>query len=437
MEKKLYWSKRNFMFKSEKYGWLLYSGLSNSFFSLSEKMKCNLDEYLMGNGDLPQNVLESFEKTGILSKYTDEEYDSLYMLNWLKIQKNQDTINYTIAPTLNCNFRCSYCYEKNAYNTRVMEKIVLEKLIAFSKRNLKSKIRVEWYGGEPLLALEHIKYFNLLAKQNEIELKQVMITNGYLISEEVLKFFQEINLKGLQITLDGRKEIHNKRRPHIYDSDSYSRIMDNLDLLYNFSKTHNYEIFVSIRVNIDKTNEEDYPLIKKYFEDRYGDFFYVYYGIVKNYNSCLSQADDSFDKYDEGDFYQLLNSKYNLHSENFYPRKCGTVHCQAQFIDHYVIDSDGYMYKCYNDIGYKDKAIYSLKDGKKVNLKREADFIINQQVIFNQNCKSCFLMFSCQGGCPYEAIENKRKCPVLKENIKEYLEKTYEKVQKKEQLFVY
>ena len=35
-------------------------------------------------------------------------------------------------------------------------------------------------------------------------------------------------------------------------------------------------------------------------------------------------------------------------------------------------------------------------------------------------------MFSCQGGCPYEAIENKRKCPVLKENIKEYLEKTYE-----------
>ena len=191
MEKKLYWSKRNFMFKSEKYGWLLYSGLSNSFFSLSEKMKCNLDEYLMGNGDLPQNVLESFEKTGILSKYTDEEYDSLYMLNWLKIQKNQDTINYTIAPTLNCNFRCSYCYEKNAYNTRVMEKIVLEKLIAFSKRNLKSKIRVEWYGGEPLLALEHIKYFNLLAKQNEIELKQVMITNGYLISEEVLKFFQE------------------------------------------------------------------------------------------------------------------------------------------------------------------------------------------------------------------------------------------------------
>lgn len=198
--------------------------------------------------------------------------------------------------------------------------------------------------------------------------------------------------------MDGRKEIHNKRRPHVSNPDSFSRILENLDLLYNFCKTKNYDIFVSIRVNVDKTNQEDYPFIKNYFEERYGDFFYVYYGIVKNYNSCLSQA---------------------------------------QIVDHYVIDSDGYMYKCYNDIGYKDKAIYSLMDGKKVNLKREADFIINQQVIFNQNCKSCFLMFSCQGGCPYEAIENKRKCPVLKENIKEYLEKTYEKIQKKEQLFVY
>lgn len=318
-----------------------------------------------------------------------------------------------------------------------MNKSILEKIIKFAKDNYKNNIRVEWYGGEPLLALEHIKFFNLLAKENKIELKQVMITNGYLITQEVLEFFQEVGLKGLQITLDGRKEIHNKRRPHVTDSDSYSRIMDNLDLLYNFCKTKNYDMFISIRVNVDKTNEEDYPLIKKYFEERYGDFFYVYYGIVKNYNSCLSQADDSFNRKDEDKFYQLLNAKYNLHSENFYPKQCGIGYCQAQFIDHYVIDSDGYMYKCYNDIGYKDKAIYSLAEGKKLNLKREADFIINQQVIFNERCKDCFLMFSCQGGCPYEAIENKRRCPVVKENIKEYLEKTYDRIQQKEQIYVY
>lgn len=85
----------------------------------------------------------------------------------------------------------------------------------------------------------------------------------------------------------------------------------------------------------------------------------------------------------------------------------------------------------------KDKAIYSLTEGKKLNLKREADFIINQQVIFNERCKDCFLMFSCQGGYPYEAIENKRRCPVVKENIKEYLEKTYDRMQQKEQIYVY
>ena len=64
-------------------------------------------------------------------------------------------------------------------------------LIKFAKSNNKNKIRVEWYGGEPSLALDHIKYFNLLAKENKIELKQVMITNGYLITQDVPEKNQE------------------------------------------------------------------------------------------------------------------------------------------------------------------------------------------------------------------------------------------------------
>ena len=67
MENKLYWSKRNYIFKSEKYGWLLYSGLSNSFFSLSENIKNKIDGYLKGDCDLSKDVKDVFFKAGILS----------------------------------------------------------------------------------------------------------------------------------------------------------------------------------------------------------------------------------------------------------------------------------------------------------------------------------------------------------------------------------
>lgn len=110
---KLYWSKRNYLFKSEKYGWLLYAGLSNSFFKLSDELKKAIDDYKQGKElNIPQDVLAKFQKTGVLSKYTDEEFDRLYLLKWTKMQAQNDYMNLTIAPTMNCNFRCSYCFEK-------------------------------------------------------------------------------------------------------------------------------------------------------------------------------------------------------------------------------------------------------------------------------------------------------------------------------------
>lgn len=432
---KLFWSKRNFIFNSKKYGWLIYAGLTNSFLSLSNELKLSLDKYLSGNENLPEDILKIFKKTGILSKYTDEQFEKFYILNWAKMLRGSDSISFTVAPTLNCNFRCTYCYEKKASNKKIMDKNILNKLLEFSKLQNKLKINIEWYGGEPLLAISHIKYFNQIARESGIELKQTMVSNGYLINKSNLEFFKDINLSGIQISLDGLRETHNKRRPHSSDSDSYSKIIYNLELLHNFCMTNNYRPFVSIRVNVDSTNADDYPVLKKYFEDKYGDFFHVYYGIVKNYNGCLSQVEDAFNTETEKLFMDKLYAKYNMHDENFFPKKCSNNYCQAQLIDNYIVDSDGFMYKCYNDIGIKERAVYSLTDFNFRNVQLESDYIVNQQVVFNKECKNCFLMYSCQGGCPNQAMRNKRICPVIKYNIEEYLEKFFENQTKKD--FIY
>ena len=85
-------------------------------------------------------------------------------------------------------------------------------LIKFAKSNNKNKIRVEWYGGEPLLALDHIKYFNLLAKENKIEFNEECSEStivyvsygksylGYLISrisDRSIFLFTQKNVKKL------------------------------------------------------------------------------------------------------------------------------------------------------------------------------------------------------------------------------------------------
>ena len=433
---KLYWSKRNYLFKSEKYGWLLYAGLTNSFFKLSDELKKAIDDYRNGKKlNIPQDVLAKFQKTGVLSKYTDDELDRLYMLKWTKTQAQNYYMNLTIAPTMNCNFRCSYCFEKNFRNTKMMDLSLTQKIIDFANERKVKKLNVDWYGGEPLLGLDFIKHFNHETYEAGFDVSQSIVTNGYLLTEEVVKYFDFIWLKNIQITLDGDKETHNRRRPHVSNSDSFERIMDNLEMLYTYCNFNGYWPNVNIRVNIDETNEDDYPKIKNMLYKKYGNFYHVYYAIVENSNSCVDKVEQIFNTESEEEYKNKLDKKYEIEDEPFFPRKLTNCYCGAQTLNNYVIDAEGFMYKCWAQVGIKEKAVYNLNDKNFNNLKIESDFIIKSQAIFSDDCKNCFMFISCQGGCPNHALENKRNCHVFKRNIEKFMDRHYEKSLKKD--FIY
>ncbi len=433
---KLYWSKRNYLFKSEKYGWLLYAGLSNSFFKISDELKKSIDDYKNGKElNIPRDVLAKFQKTGVLSKYTDDDFDRLYLLRWAKMQSQNDYMNLIIAPTMNCNFRCSYCFEKNFRNTKMMDLSLTQKIIDFAKERKVKHLKIDWYGGEPLLCLDFIKHFNHETYEAGFDVSQSIVTNGYLLTEEVVKYFDFIWLKNIQITLDGDKETHNSRRPHVSNPDSFGRIMDNLEMLYTYCNFNGYWSNVSIRVNIDKTNENDYPKIKNMLYKKYGNFFSVYYALVHDSNSCVDKGEQIFNTEYEKEYKNKLDKKYGIEDESFYLEQHGNCFCGAQTLNNYVIDADGLMYKCWEDIGIKERSVYNLNDKKINNVLVEADYIIKSQSMFDKLCKNCFMFIGCQGGCPKHALENKRTCHVFKNNTNQFLERHYEKSLKKD--FVY
>lgn len=425
---KLYWSKRNYLFKSEKYGWLLYAGLSNSFFKLPEELKNAIDDYRNGKKlNIPKDVLTKFQKTGVLSKYTDEEFDRLYMLKWTKMQAQNDYMNLTIAPTMNCNFKCSYCFEKNFRNTKMMDLSLTQKIIDFANNRKVKHLNIDWYGGEPLLGLNFIKHFNHETYEAGFDVSQSIVTNGYLLTEDVVKYFDFIWLKNIQITLDGDKETHNKRRPHISNPDSFGRIMDNLEMLYAYCNFNGYWPNVSIRVNIDKSNEDDYPKIKNMLYKKYGNFFNVYYALVHDSNSCIDKGEEIFNTEIEKEYKEKLDKKYEIENVSFFPNHFGNCICGAQILNNYVIDADGLMYKCWENVGNKNKSVYNLNTNRVDNILVESEFIIKSQAMNDEICKNCFMVTSCQGGCPKKAIENRRVCHLFKNNTNQFLERHYEK----------
>lgn len=97
-----------------------------------------------------------------------------------------DTLGLTIAPTLNCNFRCFYCYEKDVLENKSMTDDVANKILNFIKFKIKliNFLDITWYGGEPLLEKARIlslsKSIIQICEKNKVDYSAGIVTNGYL-----------------------------------------------------------------------------------------------------------------------------------------------------------------------------------------------------------------------------------------------------------------
>lgn len=143
--------------------------------------------------------------------------------------KTQELI---ILPTEKCNFRCTYCYEDfllGKMKPEVREGI--KNLISERAEELEN-LSVDFFGGEPLLAVDVIQEILSHAKKESIEnnfvLSSGMTTNGYLLTPELLSWLVQHNCQDFQITLDGDREAHNTTRLRADKEGTFDVIWENL-----------------------------------------------------------------------------------------------------------------------------------------------------------------------------------------------------------------
>ena len=108
------------------------------------------------------------------------------------------------------------------------EDVYKRQILEFIKNNAKIKrnITISWFGGEPLLKFADIKRMLHKACQYGDEygckITSDITTNGYLLNEQNIREMKQLNVKSIQITIDGDRESHNKRR-YLAGADVYKR----------------------------------------------------------------------------------------------------------------------------------------------------------------------------------------------------------------------
>lgn len=348
-------------------------------------------------------------------------------------RQSQSTFFLTIAPTLACNFRCDYCFQHSS--PAVMNSEVIDALTGFCEQYLlgSERFMITWFGGEPTLCLETIaelqgRIAGLSERYGVKELTASVITNGYLLDGKMAQRFKEIGIGEAQITLDGPREVHDRRRQLSGGRGTFDRIMDNLEESSPILR-------VIVRINVD-TDNSSAPLEVIELLERRGLLPHVniYFapvnpakGVCADVSGrCLST--EAF-AHLQVKLYRELVTRGIRRIE--YPLVAPGGYCGAGNDHSFVVAPNGLLFKCWEELSLDPAEaigdIFGTTPSEQQ--QRNHDRYRKSDPLSKSGCRECGILPLCLGGCPNAAAngadENRGFCSPWKFNLGEMLTLRY------------
>ncbi|MBQ2838386.1 MAG: radical SAM protein [Muribaculaceae bacterium] len=367
---------------------IIYNSLSDKYVFLKKGL---LEASLRNNNNSCYNNLK---KGGfIVDDNTDET--QLCLEKARQIECDETSAHLIINPTINCNFRCWYCYEKHV-PSKMSEATIdnIKRLIVKSCRKAEN-LTISFFGGEPLIyyddvMLPIIKYAKKIALENGVNFTTNCTTNGSLFNKTRIAELKELNFNFAQITLDGNRDVHNKTRCYASGKGSYDKIIENIKEL---ARNH---VSVTLRINYTKENIHSIADIPTDFSDIPDDerrFINVSFHKVWQEGELESnEIEKSISAFIEAGF---VASKFVLGS-----------YCYGDLRNSAVINYNGDVYKCTavnfeeeKRDGYLDSNGDIIWENNSLEKRMAAKFS-------NKPCLECNLLPICHGGCSSKPLEN-------------------------------
>ncbi len=189
------------------------------------------------------------------------------------VREGEDQLRVTVLTTLQCNFACDYCIQGDHgdYN-RTAAKMSLEnaeRVAAWVESRLDatrpSSFVLTFFGGEPLLNLP-VMYFlaeRLWASSQarRVAMQINVITNGLLLTPEVVDRLEPFGLNGFKITLDGDRDTHNRMRPLRGGQGTFDKIIANIQKIAG-------RCAIALGGNFDESSVASYPALLDFLAEQ-------------------------------------------------------------------------------------------------------------------------------------------------------------------------
>lgn len=339
-----------------------------------------------------------------------EDVDEIDMVRYRYRKSGYDNSRLTITmiPTKACNLACEYCFEHNKAGARMSDedcdhilKFIEKELTEILPRNF----LIYWYGGEPLLALDVVEKLcggikEICEKLGVKREKDIMISNGYLMDEEKAARLKELGIETIQISLDGNREEHDKRRVLPNGKGTFDRCREAIEIASRHFTN------VAVRVNTNKDNlagieemlEAD-PIFKK-------PNVIVNIGPLKTYLGGTMTKDEDVACFKGPELQQtqikvdrMLDKKKGKDlQEGIYSFQIKGNNCGADQLKTFVIAPGALVYKCYERVD-PGQEVGAIRNGVFTPNHNFWKWTINEP-FEHQACVDCLYLPVCMGGCP-------------------------------------
>lgn len=310
-----------------------------------------------------------------------------------------------------CNLRCQYCFAgQGGYGQwrMLMSFDVARRAVDFliAHSGPREHCELDFFGGEPLMnwhvVQQTIDYVHKQEKKHGKKIKMSLTTNGLLLDKKKVKYLTDNHIS-LILSLDGRKEMHDRMRPGVHGEGTYDEIVKNLQYCVANRKGEEYYVRGTFtRYNMDfatdvidmidkgfpavsmepvvgedtadySIKEEDLPRVKAEY-DRLAKLFIA--------------------REEEGRPFFFFHFNMDLWKGPCLPKRlrgCGAGH------EYLAVVPNGDIYPCHQFVGREGYVIGNVYEGLK-NFKMMRDFRMNH-VFSKPECVDCWAKFFCSGGC--------------------------------------
>ena len=317
-----------------------------------------------------------------------------------------------------CNLNCSYCFAsqgkyhgKRALMSYEVGKRALDFLVENS--GTRKNLEVDFFGGEPLMNFDVVKrlvaYARSIEDSKNKKFRFTLTTNGMLIDDDVIDFANR-EMSNVVLSLDGRREVHDRFRVDYEGKGSWERIVPAFQKLVKARGGKNYYI----RGTFTHANPDFLNDIKAMLDSGFSELsmepVVCAHGdpselteqdlpvILKQYEEL---ADLMIERRKEGRPFTFYHYMIDLEGGPCIYKRISGCGSGSEYL---AVTPTGDLYPCHQFVGEEKFRLGDIYEG--ITNHKEQKKFLDCNLYARSECRSCWARLYCSGGCAANAYHS-------------------------------